>query len=89
MDESSNFTLPPSTAARPDLDWSQARETIMMLKLAVAQIAMVLQESSGSVDVLTHSFTDRYGNLMAMEQATLNQLVSNKQDGDSPDVELF
>ncbi len=66
MEENSNFKIPPSTAARPDLDWSQVRETIMMLNLAVAQIEMALKESSGSVDVLTNSFTDIYGNLMAL-----------------------
>jgi len=69
MDETSNFTVPPSTAARPDLDWSQVRETIMMLNLATAQIEMALKESSGSVDVLTNSFTDMYGSLMALVQA--------------------
>lgn len=69
MDDHSHFTMPPSTAARPDLDWSQVRETIMMLNLAVAQIEVALKESSGSVDVLTNSFTDMYGNLMALVQA--------------------
>ena len=72
MDETSNFSLLPSTAARPDLDWSQVRETILMLNLAVAQIEMALKESSGSVDVLTNSFTDMYGNLMALVQAALD-----------------
>lgn len=62
----SQFSVPPSTAARPDLDWSQVRETIMMLNLGVAQIEMALKDSNGSVDVLTNSFTDMYGNLMAL-----------------------
>lgn len=67
MDESAmNHTVPPSTAARPDLDWSQVRETIMMLNLAVAQIEMAMKESSGSVEVLTHSFTGMSGSLMAL-----------------------
>lgn len=63
------FTTAPSTAARPDLDWSQVRETIMMLSLAVAQIEMALKDSSGSVEVLTNSFTGMYGNLMALVEA--------------------
>lgn len=58
-----------STAARPDLDWSQVRETILMLNLAVAQIEMALKDSSGSVDVLTHSFTAMYGSLMNLVEA--------------------
>jgi len=62
--------LPPSSAARPDLDWSQVRETILMLNLAVAQIEIALKDSSGSVDVLAESFTGMYGNIMALvEQA--------------------
>lgn len=66
MDSRENFSVPPSTAARPDLDWSQVRETILMLNLAVAQIEVALKESSGSVEVLTNSFTGMYGNLMAL-----------------------
>ncbi len=61
-----NYTVPPSTAARPDLDWSQVRETILMLNLAVAQIEMAMKDSSGSVEVLTNTFTSMYGNLMSL-----------------------
>lgn len=64
-----NRSAMPSTAARPDLDWSQVRETILMMNLAVAQIEMALKESSGSVEVLTDSFTGMYGNLMALVEA--------------------
>lgn len=66
---SDNPAMVPSTAARPDLDWSQVRETILMLNLAAAQIEMALRESSGSVEVLTDSFTGMYGNLMALVEA--------------------
>lgn len=67
MDESAmSYTVPPSTASRPDLDWSQVRETLMMLNLAMAQIEMALRDSGGSVEVLTNSFTGMYGNLMAL-----------------------
>ncbi len=70
MDDQDSSTLPsPSTAARPDLDWSQIRETILMVNLAVAQIEMALKDSSGSVEVLTNSFTGMYGNLMALVEA--------------------
>lgn len=64
--QDASLTLSPSTAARPDLDWSQIRETILMINLAVAQIEMALKDSSGSVEVLTNSFTGMYGNLMAL-----------------------
>ncbi|MEW6677516.1 MAG: hypothetical protein AB1421_06305 [Pseudomonadota bacterium] len=67
-----NYSVPPSTAAKPDLDWSQVRETMLMLNLAVAQIEMALKESSGSVEVLTNSFTGMYGNLMALVEQVRN-----------------
>lgn len=68
-DKMENYSVPPSTAARPDLDWSQVRETILMLNLAVAQIEVALRDSGGSVDVLTNTFTGMYGNLMALVEA--------------------
>ena len=39
----SGDSLVGSTARNPDLDWSQIRETILMLALSVAQEAYVLQ----------------------------------------------
>jgi hypothetical protein len=66
MDTPLSTSPAPSTAARPDLDWSQIRETILMINLSVAQIEMALKDSSGSVEVLTNSFTGMYGNLMAL-----------------------
>lgn len=47
----------PSTANDPDLDWSQVRETVRMLQLAVAQIDMSLREGDDSVQTLSNSFT--------------------------------
>lgn len=46
-----------SDARHPDLDWSQVRETILMLELAVAQIETAMKDSDGSVGVLADSFT--------------------------------
>lgn len=46
-----------SDARRPDLDWSQVRETILMLELTVAQIETAMKDSDGSVGVLADSFT--------------------------------
>ena len=36
----SEYNLAGSTARNPDLDWSQIRETILMLALSMAQIEM-------------------------------------------------
>jgi hypothetical protein len=48
---------PGSSSQQPDLDWSQARETITMLCLATAQIEAALRDASVSVDALAASFT--------------------------------
>lgn len=58
--------LPASTAARPDLDWSQVRETILMLGLAVSQIEMAMKDSGESVDMLANSFTTMFGHVQVI-----------------------
>ncbi len=52
-----------STSARPDLDWSQLKETILMLNLAVAQIDQSLNDGNASVSTLSNSFTALATNL--------------------------
>lgn len=51
----------PSNAQNPDLDWSQIRETIQMLNLAVAQIENAMREGDDSVNTLADSFTSMVG----------------------------
>ena len=46
-----------SHSNNPDLDWSQVRETVRMINLAVAQIEMSMKEGGDSVDTLTDTFT--------------------------------
>lgn len=58
-----------STAAAPDLDWSQVSETVRMLNLAVAQISMAMHEGEDSVESLTGSFTGMVGNVEEIAQA--------------------
>ncbi|MBV1869812.1 MAG: hypothetical protein KUG76_02805 [Gammaproteobacteria bacterium] len=48
---------PGSSSHQPDMDWSQAKETIAMLCLATAQIEAALKDASNSVDELAGSFT--------------------------------
>lgn len=52
----------PSTADKPDLDWSQVRETLRMLNLAVAQITAAMSDGDESVATLGDSFTSMVGN---------------------------
>lgn len=61
-----------STAGNPDLDWSQVRETILMLALAVAQIEISMRDSDGSVEVLSNSFTSMVGQVKMIERAADN-----------------
>ncbi len=60
----------PSSAARPDLDWSQVKETVLMLKLAAAQVKFSLQDGDSSVNVLTDSFTSMASGIAEIEKAT-------------------
>jgi hypothetical protein len=39
-----------STAHAPDLDWSQVRETVLMLHLAAGQVEAAMRESTASVE---------------------------------------
>jgi len=64
-----SHAAPASTAARPDLDWSQVRETVLMLNLAIAQLEVAMRDSGGSVEVLTGSFTGMYSDLMGLVEA--------------------
>lgn len=49
-------SITPSIASHPDLDWSQVRETILMLHLSMAQIELAMTDSTSSVSELTDSF---------------------------------
>jgi hypothetical protein len=81
-----------STAARPDLDWSQIRETVRMLHLAVAQIDMTLREGDDSVKTLGNSFSSMAESInllikgyerIAFEQADHNITDSIKSESNS------
>ena len=59
---SNELNLPRgSTAHQPDLNWSQVRETVLMLELAAVQIESAMKDSNASVEVLTNSFTTMAG----------------------------
>jgi hypothetical protein len=68
-EDMSKAVTAPSTAARPDLDWSQVRETMLMMNLAIAQMEMAMRDSGDSVAVLTDSFTAIHGGLMSLVEA--------------------
>ncbi len=70
----------PSNASHPDLDWSQVRETILMLNLSMAQVELAMHDSTSSVGELTDSFTSISGALSAIHE------VANKLP-DTPEVQ--
>ncbi|HLA35575.1 MAG TPA: hypothetical protein VJ001_11990 [Rhodocyclaceae bacterium] len=70
--------IPRGTSAHnPDLDWSQVRETVLMLELSVGQIEGAMKDSNSSVEVLTDTFTTMAGYMSMMSDA----IVSLPDDG--------
>lgn len=72
-------TLSGSTAVRPDLDWSQLKETVLMLNLAVAQIDESMNEGNSSVETLSTSFTSLATNLSDIQSSVI-QMKDNEDD---------
>ena len=60
-------------ANSPDLDWSQVRETVLMLELAAGQVEAAMRDSNTSVDVLADTFTSMAG-LMRMVEESVAEL---------------
>jgi hypothetical protein len=63
----------------PDLDWSQIRETVLMLELATGQVEAAMRDSNSSVDVLAETFTSLVDTLQLIEAAvdTLPDTIGN------------
>lgn len=78
MTDHNSIRYKKSNAKQPDLDWSQIRETISMLGLAIGQIEIAMRDSNESVDVLTNSFTSMFEHLKTIEEAT-QKLPDDKQ----------
>ena len=74
----------PSTAKQPDLDWSQVRETINMLTLAVSQVECTMSDGEKSVTELTHSFT-----YIANQLQGLLDLHNQKESSEKNELETF
>lgn len=79
MTDPTAIKIAPSSASHPDLDWSQVRETILMLNLSMTQIELALHDSASSVSDLSESFTSISGALSAICEVA-------RQLPDTPDV---
>lgn len=66
----------PSSANYSDLEWSQVKETVLMLNLAVAQIENALRCGDESVATLTDTFTAMMAHIQAIGEAS-STLVKN------------
>jgi hypothetical protein len=66
-------------AGAPDLDWSQVRETVLMLELAAGQVEAAMTDSNSSVEVLTDTFTSLADTLQNIDAAvdTLPDTIGN------------
>jgi hypothetical protein len=58
-----------SNAAAPDLDWSQIRETVKLLNLAVSHIEESMHVGDDSIDSLTDSFTTMAGDIQSIQKS--------------------
>ncbi|MBA3033215.1 MAG: hypothetical protein KKF85_08445 [Gammaproteobacteria bacterium] len=68
-----------TSAHAPDLDWSQVRETVLMLELAAGQVEAAMKDSNNSVDVLADTFTSLVDTLQVIDAAisTLPDTIGN------------
>jgi hypothetical protein len=60
----------PSDANNPDLDWSQIRETVMMLNVALSQVERSLTEGDESVNALTKLLISLMGKIQVIRMAS-------------------
>lgn len=58
-----------SHSSAPDLDWSQIRETVRLLNLAVTHIEESMRVGDDSVDTLSDSFTTMAGTIQLIEKS--------------------
>ena len=65
-----------SNSTAPDLDWSQIRETVRLLNLAISHIEESMHVGDESVETLTDSFTTMAGNVQSI-QRTIEELPSS------------
>ncbi len=64
--------MKPSSSKSPDLDWSQVRETVLMLNLAVSQIVHAMKDGDESVTELAKMFTSIIEHVQSIGMAARN-----------------
>jgi hypothetical protein len=68
MSNITSIPLKGSESSDPDLDWSQVRETVKLLNLAVSHIEESMHVGDDSIDALTDSFTTMAGDIQSIHR---------------------
>ena len=71
----------PSSANQPDLDWSQIRETVLLLNLSVAHINNSMSEGDESINTLSDIVTSMLSNMK-----TIGEVAANLPDGEAKEI---
>lgn len=71
----------PSRANQPDLDWSQIRETVLLLNLSVAHINNSMSEGDESINTLSNIVTSMLENLN-----TIGEVAAKLPDSEEKDI---
>lgn len=69
-----------SGSGRPDLDWSQIRETIKLLAVSVAQVEGSMRQGDESVEVLTNTFASMVDDMNAIHGILATLEPSEQRD---------
>jgi hypothetical protein len=72
-----------SNSHKPDLDWSQVRETVKLLSLSAVQVDLLTKEGDVSVNTLTDSFTS-----IVEHMQIINDHLISLESGDLRDQAL-
>lgn len=73
---------------RPDLNWSQVRETVLMIELCSGQIEAALKDSNSSVEVLTDVFTSMAGYMRMISDSIGKAAVSSPEGGANTELQI-
>lgn len=68
---------------KPDLDWSQVRETVKLLTVSVTQVETGMKNGDASVNTLTESFTS-----IVDHMNSINELLNSLESSDEKDAAL-
>lgn len=69
-----------SGSDRPDLDWSQIRETVKLLAVSAAQVEGSMRIGDESVNVLTATFTEMAADMNAIQSLLVALEPSEQRD---------